>query len=154
MQPRSDVSWVQRHKNNRSSFEQSSFMQSSLYSLAAYGPSCSSRELRRQLSRCQCPPASATLQQVAIVCRCGDSPASRRTSSTGDLIILIMVLQLVDDTAMHIQLSGNSRSSCTSLQHTESAPTHLIVQMVSSTHAFHFGYLGFYGNIAAGESEA
>ncbi|GBM21277.1 hypothetical protein AVEN_149864-1 [Araneus ventricosus] len=27
-----------------------------------------------------------TLQQVAIVCRCGDSPASRSTSSTGVLI--------------------------------------------------------------------
>ncbi|GBO07991.1 hypothetical protein AVEN_14120-1 [Araneus ventricosus] len=51
----------------------------------------------------------------------------------------------MDDTAMHIQLSGNSRLSCTSLQHTDSPPTHLIVQMVSSTDAFRFGYLGFRG---------
>ncbi|GBM36984.1 hypothetical protein AVEN_153929-1 [Araneus ventricosus] len=62
-----------------------------------------------------------------------------------------MVLQPMDDTKMHIQLSGNSRLSCTSLQHTDSPPTHLIVQMVSSTHAFHFGYLGFRGTIAACE---
>ncbi|GBL94927.1 hypothetical protein AVEN_187446-1 [Araneus ventricosus] len=88
-----------------------------------------------------------TLQQVAIVCRCGDSPASRPMSSTGVLIPLVMVPQPMDDTTMHIQLSGNSRLSCTSLQHTESPPTHLIVQMVSSTHAFRFGYFGFRGTI-------
>ncbi|GBN12619.1 hypothetical protein AVEN_12506-1 [Araneus ventricosus] len=35
--------------NNRSSCEQSSFMQSARHSLAGHGPSCSSRELRRQL---------------------------------------------------------------------------------------------------------
>ncbi|GBM47254.1 hypothetical protein AVEN_136847-1 [Araneus ventricosus] len=58
-----------------------------------------------------------------------------------------MVPQTMDDSTMHIQLSGNSRLSCTSLQHTDSPPTHLIVQMVSSTHAFRFGYLGFRGTI-------
>ncbi|GBL54311.1 hypothetical protein AVEN_166526-1 [Araneus ventricosus] len=52
MQPRSDVHWGQRHTKNRSSCEQSSFMQSARHSLAGYGPSCSSTELRRQLSRC------------------------------------------------------------------------------------------------------
>ncbi|GBN02130.1 hypothetical protein AVEN_124763-1 [Araneus ventricosus] len=57
----------------------------------------------------------------------------------------------MDDTTMHIQLSGNSRLSCTSLQHTDSPPTHLIVQMVSSTHAFRFDNLGFRGTIAACE---
>ncbi|GBN93973.1 hypothetical protein AVEN_212311-1 [Araneus ventricosus] len=54
-------------------------------------------------------------------------------------------------TTMHTQLSGNSRSSFTSLQHTDSPPTHLGVQMVSSTHAFRLGYLGFRGTIAACE---
>ncbi|GBM63291.1 hypothetical protein AVEN_224145-1 [Araneus ventricosus] len=62
-----------------------------------------------------------------------------------------MVQQPMDDTTMHIQLSGNSRLSCTSLQHTDSPPSHFIVQLVSSTHAFRFGYLGFRGNIAACE---
>ncbi|GBN75017.1 hypothetical protein AVEN_14842-1 [Araneus ventricosus] len=47
--------------------------------------------------------------------------------------------------------SDNSRLSCTSLQHTDSPPTHIIVQRVSSTHAFRFGYLGFRGTIAACE---
>ncbi|GBM56722.1 hypothetical protein AVEN_224766-1 [Araneus ventricosus] len=55
----------------------------------------------------------------------------------------------MDDTTMYIQSSGNSRLSCTSLQHTDSPPKHLIVQMVSSTHAFRFGHLGFRGTIAA-----
>ncbi|GBM53237.1 hypothetical protein AVEN_14251-1 [Araneus ventricosus] len=62
-----------------------------------------------------------------------------------------MVPQPMDDTTMLIQLSGNSRLCCTSLQHTDSSPTQLIVQMVSSTHAFRFGYLGFRGTIAACE---
>ncbi|GBN09801.1 hypothetical protein AVEN_61084-1 [Araneus ventricosus] len=62
-----------------------------------------------------------------------------------------MVPQPMDDTTMHIQLSGNSRLSCTSLKHTDSPPTHLIVQIVPSTHAFRFGYLGFRGTIAACE---
>ncbi|GBN62680.1 hypothetical protein AVEN_172567-1 [Araneus ventricosus] len=62
-----------------------------------------------------------------------------------------MVSQPMDDTTMHIQLSGNSRLSCTSLQYTDSPPTHLIEQMVSSTHAFRFGYLGFRVNISACE---
>ncbi|GBM94277.1 hypothetical protein AVEN_61231-1 [Araneus ventricosus] len=57
----------------------------------------------------------------------------------------------MDDTVMHIQLSGNSRLSCTSLQHTDSPSTYLIVKMVSSTHAFRFGYFKFRGNIAACE---
>ncbi|GBL73534.1 hypothetical protein AVEN_159516-1 [Araneus ventricosus] len=52
MQPRSDVRWGQRYTNKRLSCKQSSFMQSARHSLAEYGPSCSSRELRRQLSRC------------------------------------------------------------------------------------------------------
>ncbi|GBO22327.1 hypothetical protein AVEN_36243-1 [Araneus ventricosus] len=52
IQPRSDVRWGQRHTYNRSSCEQSSFMQSALHSLEGYGLFCSSRELRRQLSRC------------------------------------------------------------------------------------------------------
>ncbi|GBN14544.1 hypothetical protein AVEN_85879-1 [Araneus ventricosus] len=52
MQPRSGVRWGQRHTNNRSSCEQFSFMQCARHSLAGYGPSCSSRELRRQLSSC------------------------------------------------------------------------------------------------------
>ncbi|GBL85171.1 hypothetical protein AVEN_155689-1 [Araneus ventricosus] len=52
---------------------------------------------------------------------------------------------------MHIQLSGNSRLSCNSLQHTDSPPIHLIVQMVSSTYAFSFGYLRFLGTISASE---
>ncbi|GBN51326.1 hypothetical protein AVEN_126119-1 [Araneus ventricosus] len=128
-----------------------SFMQDARYSLEGYEPSCSSGELRRYLSRCYCPPASGKLQQVAIVCHCGDSPASRPTSSTGVLIPLIMVPQPMDDTTMHIQLSGNSRLSCTNLQHTDSSPTHLILQMLSYTHAFRFGYLGFRGTIAACE---
>ncbi|GBO40755.1 hypothetical protein AVEN_93318-1 [Araneus ventricosus] len=76
MQPRSDVRWRQRHTNNRSSSEQSSFMQSARHSLAGYGPSCCGRELRCPLIRYYCPPASGTLQQVAIVCRCGDSSSS------------------------------------------------------------------------------
>ncbi|GBM00758.1 hypothetical protein AVEN_150920-1 [Araneus ventricosus] len=62
-----------------------------------------------------------------------------------------MVPQPMDDTTMHIQLSDNCRLSCTSLQQTNSPPTHVIVQMVSSTHAFSFGYLGFHGTIAACE---
>ncbi|GBN97768.1 hypothetical protein AVEN_160925-1 [Araneus ventricosus] len=49
MQLRSDVRWRQRHTNNRSSCEQSSFMQSARHSLPGHGPYCSSRELRRQL---------------------------------------------------------------------------------------------------------
>ncbi|GBN92540.1 hypothetical protein AVEN_53812-1 [Araneus ventricosus] len=44
----------------------------------------------------KCLPASCTLQQVEIVCRCGDSPASRPTSSSGGLIPLIMVPQPMD----------------------------------------------------------
>ncbi|GBL82791.1 hypothetical protein AVEN_106326-1 [Araneus ventricosus] len=64
---------------------------------------------------------------------------------------LVMVPQPMDDTTIHIQLSGNSRLSCTSLQHTDSPPTHLIVPIVSSTHAFRFGYLRFRGTIAACE---
>ncbi|GBN96793.1 hypothetical protein AVEN_242419-1 [Araneus ventricosus] len=91
------------------------------------------------------------MQQVAIVCRCGDSLASRPKSSAGVLILFVMVPQPMDDTKMHIQLSGNSRLSCTNLQHTDSPTRHLIVQMVSSTHAFRFGYLGFRGTIAACE---
>ncbi|GBM55117.1 hypothetical protein AVEN_208630-1 [Araneus ventricosus] len=71
--------------------------------------------------------------------------------STAVLIALVMVPQPTDDTTVHIQLSGNSRLSCTSLQHTDSPPTHLIMQMVSSTHALLFGYLGFRGTIAACE---
>ncbi|GBN93058.1 hypothetical protein AVEN_21635-1 [Araneus ventricosus] len=62
-----------------------------------------------------------------------------------------MVPQPMDVTTLYIQLSGNSRLSCTSLQHTDSPPTHVIVQMVSSTHAFDFGYLGFRGTTAAFE---
>ncbi|GBM57321.1 hypothetical protein AVEN_157504-1 [Araneus ventricosus] len=77
--------------------------------------------------------------------------ASRSTSSTGVLIPLVMVPQPMGDTTMHIQLSGNSRLSCTSLQHTNSPLTHLIVQMVSSTHVFRFGYIGCRGTIAACE---
>ncbi|GBM07601.1 hypothetical protein AVEN_230035-1 [Araneus ventricosus] len=96
-------------------------------------------------------PASGTLQQVAIVGRCGDSPASRPTSFTGVSIPLVMVPQPMDDTTMHIQLSSNSRLSCTSLQHTDSPPTHLIVQMVSSTQALSSCYLGFCGTIVACE---
>ncbi|GBO08002.1 hypothetical protein AVEN_21440-1 [Araneus ventricosus] len=145
MQPRSDVRWRQRHTNNRLSCEQTSFMQSARHSLAGHGPSCSSREPRRQLV------SSGTFQQVAIVCRSGDSPASRPKSSTGGLLPLVMVPQPMDDTTMYIQFSGNSRLSCISLQHTDSPPTHLILQMVSSTHAFRFGYLGFRGTIAACE---
>ncbi|GBN60895.1 hypothetical protein AVEN_204235-1 [Araneus ventricosus] len=53
----------------------------------------------------------------------------------------------MDDTT----ISGNSRLSCTSLQHTDSPPTHLIVQMVSSTYAFRSGYIGFRRTIAACE---
>ncbi|GBM39856.1 hypothetical protein AVEN_45811-1 [Araneus ventricosus] len=61
-----------------------------------------------------------------------------------------MVPQPMDDTTMHIHLSGvyGRRLSCTSLQHTDSPPTHLIVQMVSSTHSFCSGHLGFSGTIA------
>ncbi|GBO22000.1 hypothetical protein AVEN_210597-1, partial [Araneus ventricosus] len=40
---------------------------------------------------------------------------------------------------------GNSRLSCISLLHTYSPPTYLIVEMVSSTHDFRLGYLGFRG---------
>ncbi|GBL89400.1 hypothetical protein AVEN_225912-1 [Araneus ventricosus] len=58
-----------------------------------------------------------------------------------------MVPQPMDDRTTHIQLSGNSRLCCTSLQNTDSSVTHLIVQMVSSTHDFRFGYLGFRGTI-------
>ncbi|GBM22426.1 hypothetical protein AVEN_221496-1 [Araneus ventricosus] len=122
-------------------------MQSARHSLAGHGPSCSSRGLRRQLVS----SGVGQLQQVAIVCRCGDSPASRPTSSTVVLIPLVMVPQPMDDTMMYIQSSGNSRLSCTSLQHTDSPPMHLIVQMVCSTHTFRFGYLGFCGTIAACE---
>ncbi|GBL92298.1 hypothetical protein AVEN_35845-1 [Araneus ventricosus] len=149
MQPRSDVRWGQRHTNNRSSCGQSSFMQSARHSLG-YGP-CSSRELQRQLPRCYCPPTSGTWQQVAIVCRCGDSPASRPTSFTGVSIPLVIVSQPMDNTTMHIQLSGNNRLSCTGSKHTDSPPVHLIVQMVSSTHAFCFGSLRFHGIISACE---
>ncbi|GBM62806.1 hypothetical protein AVEN_19796-1 [Araneus ventricosus] len=62
-----------------------------------------------------------------------------------------MVPHPMDDTTMHIHFSGNSRLSCTSLQHTNSPPTYPIVQMVSSTHAFRFGYLRFRGTITACE---
>ncbi|GBN78458.1 hypothetical protein AVEN_56298-1 [Araneus ventricosus] len=57
----------------------------------------------------------------------------------------------MDDTTLRTILSGNSRLSCTSLQHTDRDETHLIVQMVSSTRSFRFGYLGFRGTIAACE---
>ncbi|GBN40404.1 hypothetical protein AVEN_51952-1 [Araneus ventricosus] len=53
-----------------------------------------------------------------------------------------MVPQPMDDITLHIQLSGNSRLSCISLQHTDNPPTHLIMQMVSSTPALRLGYLG------------
>ncbi|GBM18897.1 hypothetical protein AVEN_137270-1 [Araneus ventricosus] len=117
-------------------------------------PSCSLRDtVWRDMGDASCRAVSVLQRlphcNIAIVCRCGDSPASRPTSCTGVLIPLLMVPQPMDDTTMHIQLSGNSRLSCTSLQHTDSPPTHLIVQMVSSTHAFRFGYLGFRGTIAA-----
>ncbi|GBO05987.1 hypothetical protein AVEN_158295-1 [Araneus ventricosus] len=59
-----------------------------------------------------------------------------------------MVPQPMDDTTMHMKMSGNSRLSCTSSQHTDSPPTHLIVQMVSSTHASRFGDFGFRGILA------
>ncbi|GBL80548.1 hypothetical protein AVEN_82603-1 [Araneus ventricosus] len=62
-----------------------------------------------------------------------------------------MVPQPMDDTTLYFQLSGNSRLSCTSLKHSNSPPTHLIVQMVLSTHAFRFGYLRFRGTIDACE---
>ncbi|GBM71712.1 hypothetical protein AVEN_83475-1, partial [Araneus ventricosus] len=93
---------------------------------------------------------SGTLQQIAIVCRCGDSPATKPTSSTG-VLIPVTVPQPMDDTVMHIQLSDNSRLSCSGLQHTDCPQSHLIVQMVSSTRAFRFGYLGFRRNIATCE---
>ncbi|GBM57026.1 hypothetical protein AVEN_85498-1 [Araneus ventricosus] len=38
--PGYDVRWGQMYTNNRSSCEQSSFMQSARHSLAGYGPSC------------------------------------------------------------------------------------------------------------------
>ncbi|GBN44084.1 hypothetical protein AVEN_217529-1 [Araneus ventricosus] len=57
----------------------------------------------------------------------------------------------MDVTTLYIQLSGNSRLSCTSLKHTDCPPTHLIVQMVPTTNAFRFGYLRFRGTIAACE---
>ncbi|GBN89620.1 hypothetical protein AVEN_174525-1 [Araneus ventricosus] len=117
-------------------------MLSPRHSLALYRL-CACRELRRLLSHCWCFPESGTLQQVAIDCYCGDSPASRPTSSTGVLIPLVIVPQSMDDTTMHIQLSSNRRLFCTSLQHIDNHLTHLILQMVSSTHAFLFGYLGF-----------
>ncbi|GBO20969.1 hypothetical protein AVEN_157875-1 [Araneus ventricosus] len=113
MQPRCDVLWEQRHTNSRSSCEQSSFMQFVQHSLAGYGLSWSSRELRRQLPHCYCPPASGTMQQVPIICHCGHSPASRSTFSTDVLIPSIMVPQPIDDTTMLIQLSCNSRLSST-----------------------------------------
>ncbi|GBO38693.1 hypothetical protein AVEN_256314-1, partial [Araneus ventricosus] len=50
MQPRYDMCWGQRHTNNRSSYKQSSSMQSARHSLTGYGPSCSIRELRRAVS--------------------------------------------------------------------------------------------------------
>ncbi|GBM05966.1 hypothetical protein AVEN_80560-1 [Araneus ventricosus] len=86
-------------------------------------------------------------EQVRIVCRSDDSPVPIPMSSTGVLISLVMVPQPMNDTTMHIQVSGNNRLSCTILQ----PPTHLIVQMISSTHAFCFGYLGFRETIAACE---
>ncbi|GBN49111.1 hypothetical protein AVEN_54368-1 [Araneus ventricosus] len=104
MLPSYDVLWAQMHTNNRSSCEQSSFMQSARHSLAGYGPSYISREMRRQMY----PPASGTLQHVAIVCRCGYSPALRPTSSTGVLMPLVMTPQPMDDTTMHIQLSATA----------------------------------------------
>ncbi|GBM37923.1 hypothetical protein AVEN_72838-1 [Araneus ventricosus] len=128
MQPRSDVRRRQRYTNNRSSCEQSSFMQSARHSLAGHGPSCSSRELRRQLVLDLLVSSGVgQLQQVAIVCRCGDSPACRPTSSTVVLIPLVMAPQPMDDTTMYIQSSGSSRLSCTSLQHTDRTPPHVPV---------------------------
>ncbi|GBM51355.1 hypothetical protein AVEN_110808-1 [Araneus ventricosus] len=90
MQPRSDVRWEQRHTNNRSSCEQSSFVQSARQSVAGYGPSCSSRAAT---------PAAALLVSSGVwhiatgsdVCGCGDFQASRPTSSAGVLIPLVMV---------------------------------------------------------------
>ncbi|GBM68737.1 hypothetical protein AVEN_272226-1 [Araneus ventricosus] len=41
------------------------------------------------------------------VCRCGGSPASRPTSSTGVLIHLLMVPQPMDNTTMHIQATAD-----------------------------------------------
>ncbi|GBL76726.1 hypothetical protein AVEN_53408-1 [Araneus ventricosus] len=84
----------------------------------------------------RCRAVSVLRRLARIVCRCGDSPAYRPTFSTGVLIPLVMVPQPVDDTTMHIQLSVNSIFSGTSLQHTDSPPKHLIMQMVSSTHGF------------------
>ncbi|GBM61308.1 hypothetical protein AVEN_9581-1 [Araneus ventricosus] len=55
----------------------------------------------------------------------------------------------MDDSTMHIQLSLAAAAYC--LAPACNPPTHLIVQMVSSTHAFRFGYLGFRGTIAACE---
>ncbi|GBM45583.1 hypothetical protein AVEN_151963-1 [Araneus ventricosus] len=148
MQPRSDVRWGLRHTNNRASCEQSSFMQSVV---AQFGSIWAFLQKQRSATQAVALLVSSGVWHIAIVCRCGDSPASRPTSSAGVLIPLVMVPQPMDDTTMHIKLSGNSRLSCTSLQHTDSPPTHLIVQMVSSIHDFRFGYLGFRGTIAARE---
>ncbi|GBM39128.1 hypothetical protein AVEN_162647-1 [Araneus ventricosus] len=62
-----------------------------------------------------------------------------------------MVLHPMDDTTMLIQLSGNSRLSCTSLQHTDSPPTHLIRANGFFYSCFPLSYLGFRGTIAACE---
>ncbi|GBM56242.1 hypothetical protein AVEN_101526-1 [Araneus ventricosus] len=92
-------------------------------------------------------PAVALLVSSGVWYIAADNDHMPLRSSTGVLIPLVMVPQPM----MHIQLSGNSRLFCTNLQHTDSPPTHLIVQMVSSTHAFRFGYLGFRGTIVACE---
>ncbi|GBL88217.1 hypothetical protein AVEN_117800-1 [Araneus ventricosus] len=149
MQPRFDVRWGQRNTNNRWSCEQSSFTQSPRYSLARYGPFL--QQQRPATPAVALLMSSGVWHQVGNVCRCDDFPASRLTSSTGVLFPLVMVPQPMDDTTMRIQLSGNSRLCSTSLQHTNSPPTHLVVEIVSSTHAFRFSYLGFRGTIAACE---
>ncbi|GBM53685.1 hypothetical protein AVEN_233659-1 [Araneus ventricosus] len=130
MQPRSHMHWLQRHTNNRLSREQSSFKQFARHSLAGYGPSC--QQQRAATPAVALLVSSGTLQQVAIVCRCGDSPASTPLSSTGVLIPLLMVPQPMDDTTKHIQLSGNSRLSCnipTALQRISSCKWLLLLML-------------------------
>ncbi|GBM95536.1 hypothetical protein AVEN_244258-2 [Araneus ventricosus] len=52
---------------------------------------------------------------------------------------------------MTLRWTFSSLATADCLAPADNPPTHLIVQMVSSTHAFRFGYLGFRGNIAACE---
>ncbi|GBM61189.1 hypothetical protein AVEN_241575-1 [Araneus ventricosus] len=98
-------------------------------------PSCSLRDtvLRDMGLPAAAESCDASCRAVSVLrhlAHCNRKRSSAVVVILRRLIPLVMVPQPMDDTTMHTQLSGNSTLSFTSLQHTDSPPTHLIVQFL------------------------